>query len=77
MISTIISIFLFLYTDGIVEAQNRNEEFYGLDRLKEVLSKNRNLGAQDLIDSVYGDLMDFLQGLPIHDDLTLLVIEKE
>ncbi len=68
---------IFLYTDGIVEAQNRNEEFYGLDRLKEVLSKNRNLGAQDLIDSVYGDLMDFLQGLPIHDDLTLLVIEKE
>ena len=48
-----------------------------MDR-EQILERIRiEIEAQDLIDSVYGDLMDFLQGLPIHDDLTLLVIEKE
>jgi phosphoserine phosphatase RsbU/P len=67
---------IFLYTDGIVEALNKKEEFYGMERLKQVLYDNKDAGAQELIDIVYGDLMDFIEGLPIHDDLTLLVIEK-
>ena len=67
---------IFLYTDGIVEALNKKEEFYGMERLKNVLLENKDAGAQELIDIVYGDLMDFIEGLPIHDDLTLLAIEK-
>lgn len=67
---------IFLYTDGIVEALNKKEEFYGMERLKQLLLENKDAGAQELIDIVYGDLMDFIEGLPIHDDLTLLVIEK-
>lgn len=68
---------IFLYTDGIIEAQNKNEDFYGIDRLKELLYEKREMNAQELIDVVYGDLMDFIEGIPIHDDLTLLVIEKK
>lgn len=68
---------IFLYTDGIIEAQNKNEDFYGIDRLKELLYEKREMKAQELIDVVYGDLMDFIEGIPIHDDLTLLVIEKK
>ena len=67
---------IFLYTDGIVEALNKKEEFYGMERLKGVLYENKDAAAQELIDIVYGDLMDFIEGLPVHDDLTLLVIEK-
>ncbi|MBZ4684042.1 MAG: phosphoserine phosphatase RsbU/P [Fusobacteriaceae bacterium] len=68
---------LFFYTDGINEAQNKNDEFYGLDRLKQMLSENANCGAEELIENIYGDLKDFLEGLPIVDDLTLMCIEKK
>ncbi|TDT67859.1 sigma-B regulation protein RsbU (phosphoserine phosphatase) [Hypnocyclicus thermotrophus] len=68
---------LFFYTDGINEAQNKNDEFYGLDRLKQVLSENINCGATELIENIYGDLKDFLEGLPVIDDLTLMCIEKK
>lgn len=68
---------IFLYTDGIIEAQNKEEKFYGMERLKELLSKNHLKTGQELVDIVYGDLMDFLEGLPVLDDLTMLALEKE
>lgn len=52
-----------MYTDGIVEALNKKEEFYGMERLKKVLLENKDAEAQELIDIVYGDLMDFIEGL--------------
>ena len=67
----------FVLMESILEPSPKSQKIFAIVVNETVLSKNRNLGAQDLIDSVYGDLMDFLQGLPIHDDLTLLVIEKE
>jgi sigma-B regulation protein RsbU (phosphoserine phosphatase) len=68
---------LFLYTDGINEAQNKDEEFYGTDRLKYVLKENYRADAHEIVTNIFGDLKDFLEGLPILDDLTLMCIEKE
>ncbi|NLK62584.1 MAG: anti-sigma factor antagonist [Fusobacteria bacterium] len=68
---------IFLYTDGIIEAQNKDEIFYGIERLKELLAINHSKKGQELLDIVYGDLMDYLEGLPVIDDLTMFVIEKE
>jgi sigma-B regulation protein RsbU (phosphoserine phosphatase) len=68
---------LFLYTDGINEAQNKDEEFYGTDRLKYVLKENYKANAHDVVTNIFGDLKDFLEGLPVLDDLTLMCIEKE
>ena len=67
---------IFLYTDGINEAQNSKEEFYGLDRLHKTLKDNCGYSAEKMMDMVYRDLKDFLEGLPMQDDLTLFAIEK-
>ncbi len=68
---------LFLYTDGINESQNKNDEFYGVDRLKNALSKSSKDSAEDTLVNIYNDLKVFLDGLSILDDLTMMCIEKE
>ena len=63
---------LFIYTDGLDEAQNDKEEFYGLDRIQTVLSENRHLGSKDLAKFFKDDIISFCNGEPIHDDVTLI-----
>ncbi len=68
---------LFLYTDGINESQNKDDEFYGVDRLKNALSNSSKDSAEDTLVNIYNDLKVFLDGLSILDDLTMMCIEKE
>ena len=68
---------LFLYTDGINESQNKNEEFYGNERLKLTLRECVDMDAEETLNSVLNDLKLFLDGLSILDDLTLMCIEKK
>lgn len=68
---------LFLYTDGINESQNKDDEFYGVDRLKDALSNSSKDSAEDTLVNIYNDLKVFLDGLSILDDLTMMCIEKE
>lgn len=67
---------LFLYTDGINESQNKNEEFYGLERLKNALSNSSNCSPEDTLVNIYDDLKVFLDGLSVLDDLTMMCIER-
>lgn len=67
---------LFLYTDGINESQNKNEEFYGLERLKNILSNSSNCSPEDILVNIYDDLKVFLDGLSVLDDLTMMCIER-
>ena len=68
---------LFLYTDGINESQNKNEEFYGNERLKLTLRECVDMDAEETLNSVLNDLKLFLDGLSILDDLTLMCVEKK
>lgn len=66
---------LFLYTDGVTEAMNNQEEFYGEDRLSRWLNKNRNLGLTDTLHGLRQDIYDFCDGAEQHDDITMLIYE--
>ena len=63
---------LFLYTDGVVESNNANNELYGEDRLKEFLNKNVNLDVKDTINSLKEDLDNFSINTEQFDDITIL-----
>ena len=63
---------LALYTDGISEASNPGGEEYGEERLVEALERNRELGAQALVESIVKQVQDF-SSLEQHDDITLIV----
>lgn len=63
---------LFLYTDGLTEAENSNHELFGEKRMLSVLSTRRS--AQDHLDSMKKNVYDFVKDAPQSDDLTMLFI---
>ena len=65
---------LVLYTDGIVEATNDENEQFGYVRLEESVKRHANLGAQEIQDEILNDLHTFCAKSKIDDDYTLLVI---
>jgi serine phosphatase RsbU (regulator of sigma subunit) len=65
---------LVLYSDGIIEARNASGEFYGLDRLVEVVSIHQSLEASRLLARILEDVSEFTAGAPIEDDQTLVLL---
>ena len=61
---------LFLYTDGLIESTNRDQEEYGLDRLEGILVQD----PWDSIKRVQEDLGEFT-GNKFKDDLSILDIK--
>jgi sigma-B regulation protein RsbU (phosphoserine phosphatase) len=66
---------LLLYTDGVNEAFDANEEEYGNDRLEAFLSKNVNAHPRMLIDLLRADLRRWARGTEQSDDITMLCLE--
>ena len=64
------------YTDGITEAINGKEEQFGQERLITLVAQNSSLPAQELIDKIKSAVIDFTQGQPQFDDLTLIVLKS-
>jgi sigma-B regulation protein RsbU (phosphoserine phosphatase) len=64
-----------LYTDGLSEARNHDEEEYGKDRLQMMLNSFHELPTSSLVTRVVDDARNFAEGLPITDDLTLMALE--
>lgn len=69
---------LFLYTDGVTEAENNAHEFYTDKRLLENLNAHVGLVARNgiaaFLDSVKQDLDSFSAGAEPHDDTTMLAL---
>lgn len=63
---------LFLYTDGVTEAMNRQGEFFGEERTVEALSRHRTLTADGLLDSVERAVAAFADGAEQSDDITMV-----
>jgi sigma-B regulation protein RsbU (phosphoserine phosphatase) len=67
---------LFLYTDGVTEAEiKKTEEQYGEDRLKRFLSENRTNTAEQIHQGLVKDLEDFTGSKLFDDDVTILTIK--
>lgn len=64
---------LILYTDGITEAANPQEEEYGLERLTELCREHRTSSLDDLAGVIERELDEFVQGVPYADDRTVVM----
>jgi serine phosphatase RsbU (regulator of sigma subunit) len=64
---------LVVYTDGIVEARDAEQRFYGLERLVEGVLATRDLPARAIRTRVIEDLERHVGGLPTRDDVTIVV----
>ena len=66
---------LFIYTDGIVDYQNSQGEFYGTDRFYQTLEALQGKPVQGIVDKAIRLLMDFGHWAEPLDDITLLGLE--
>ena len=68
---------LFLYTDGVTEATDRENRLYSSGRLLCTLNTCRDESPQQILCSVHQSVSDFVDGAPQFDDLTMLCIEMK
>jgi sigma-B regulation protein RsbU (phosphoserine phosphatase) len=67
---------LLLYTDGVTEAINPNEEEFTEKRLEQTLSNMSQPTCQEMIDKIKSDVKTFADGAEQSDDITLLAIKR-
>ena len=63
---------MLLYTDGLNEAENRQQEQYGEDRIVELLTSLSASSCRDIVEALKADTDKFRDGAEPNDDLTLL-----
>lgn len=66
---------LFLYTDGVAEATDANEQLFGTDRMIEALRTAEDKTPQEILAAVDAAVDKFVGEAPQFDDLTMLCIE--
>jgi sigma-B regulation protein RsbU (phosphoserine phosphatase) len=66
---------LFIYTDGVVEAPNGQDELFGVDRLGDVLNAHADAPLPQMKSAVLGALAEHTGDDLTHDDLTLIALE--
>ncbi len=66
---------LFLYTDGIPEANNAEEEQFGLDRMVQSLNINPQGNSKEIITNIKNEVDKFVGDAVQFDDLTMLCLK--
>ncbi|MEA3362442.1 MAG: SpoIIE family protein phosphatase [Thermodesulfobacteriota bacterium] len=66
---------LLLYTDGIIEAENKEKVFFGIERLGKVLQECDDLSPQELIDQIMIQARIFTGMRHFMDDVTLVAMK--
>jgi sigma-B regulation protein RsbU (phosphoserine phosphatase) len=64
-----------MYTDGVVDAQSERGEFYGIPRLVDVIIKNGDLPAVQMVEAIGDDIGSFATGRALFDDLTMVGVK--
>ncbi len=67
---------LVVYTDGITEAADPDDEEFGIERLADVTLRHRAAPLAELRGAVEGALDEFVRGVPYADDRTLLFLRR-
>ena len=62
----------FVYTDGVTEATNGENELFGNDRLLAALNRHPEAGPEELLPAVRGEIDGFVREAPQFDDITML-----
>ena len=68
---------LFLYTDGLNEAMNKDGEEFGMERVFETLRRHAAESPQELLKKIRQEVTDYCGDVPQSDDITLLAIRTK
>ena len=70
---------IYLYTDGVTEALNPEQELFGDDRLYEILNRHRAQAGEPetFVQAIYREVQAFADGEPQADDITMLYVTRK
>lgn len=63
-----------LYTDGVIEAHDLQEQLYGKKRLLNIIGRMEDPSSQAMVDAIFREVENFSSGAEQHDDMTLLAL---
>ncbi len=66
---------LLLYTDGIIEAEDRNQNQFGKERLRSLLERDGDASAEQIAHRLLEGVSRFSEKIIQQDDLTFLVVK--
>ena len=66
---------IYLYTDGVTEAHNSNNELFGENRLLESLNSTKGMSVEDICKKVKEDVDAFVCDAEQFDDITMLCVQ--
>jgi phosphoserine phosphatase RsbU/P len=67
---------LCLYTDGITDLRNPENELFGFERLKALITEHHTLPAWELLDKIVQATESFQESIPAPDDRTLMILRR-
>lgn len=66
---------LFVYTDGVAEATDSQNQLYGTERMLSALNRQKGTGCEELLRGLRADIDAFVGDAPQFDDITMLALE--
>ena len=66
---------LFLYTDGVPEATDKDNQMFTLQRMLDSLNEHKEKSPEKILDGVRNDVNTFVWHAPQFDDMTMLCME--
>lgn len=64
-----------LYTDGAIEQDNPQQQEYGLEQFVKEIIARKHLPAQQIVEEVYQDIIEFSEEREQFDDFTVLILK--
>ncbi len=67
---------LVIFSDGVTEAMNKNDEEFGEQRLIDLIIQNKNESPAEMIDTIIKKVYEFSENQAQMDDITLVIIKR-
>jgi phosphoserine phosphatase RsbU/P len=67
---------VFVYSDGLTEAENVAGEMFGEERVKEIIQREGAKGAAGVHEAVLASIGEFTRGRDQTDDITIVIVER-
>ncbi len=65
------------FTDGITEAMNDQSDFFGEDRLRDLVTEHAELSSEELRERIMREVEAFVGDADAHDDMTMILLKVE
>jgi len=67
---------LLLYTDGIPDALNGNQEFFGEERLEQLVTQISGLSSLEMEECILSTIKGYTANVPQYDDIALVIVKR-